>query len=216
MQCIQPSRNQNKSPQSKSNQRLHSRDQTLNSRSFRLIWLHTNGTACSLLNKQQSWCLRAKARPSNGLKSVGPWLRSSGNTWRIFPPRLFSNLRCCWRLAGLVLRAFCFWCTAVIVRQVAAGDADRGRRRSPVGLKTGSALVEHRFPLRPRQFAVHFHFILRLKNFSSNRSLTNLRANRECHRTAPRARKPPAQPIVCPAAVRYSHARLDSCRSDGS
>src|SRR6516225_575125 len=77
-------------------------------------------------------------------------------------------------------------------------------------------LVEHKTPLRPRQFVVHFHFILRLKNFSPNRSLTNLRANRECHRPAPRARKPPAQPIVCPAAVRYSHARLDSCRSDGS
>src|SRR5262249_24716677 len=55
-----------------------------------------------------------------------------------------------------------------------------------------------------------------LENLSSNRSPPNLRANRECQRTAPRARKPPAQPIVGPAAVRYSHARLDSCRSDGS
>src|SRR5262249_450819 len=85
-----------------------------------------------------------------------------------------------------------------------------------VGSKPAVLWSSTRFPLRPRQFVVHFHFILRLKNFSSNRSLTNLRANRECHRPAPRARKPPAQPIVCPAPVRYSHAPLDSCRADGS
>src|SRR5262245_20123591 len=85
-----------------------------------------------------------------------------------------------------------------------------------LGLKSGKAQNEHMFsglpPKRPCSASsdLGVHFILRLKNFSSDRSLTNLRANRECHRTAPRARKPPARPIVCPAAVRYSRARLDA------